>query len=108
AAGTPGRREVRVSYIAHGFAWRADYVGQLAESGSSMDLLGWISLHNFTNATFRDAQVQVIAGRLNLLDAEEHRGTGVLGDANYGIDDQLDYARDERITEMREELEEEP
>ena len=109
AAGTAGKREVRVSYIAHGFGWRADYVGQLAGERPSMDLLGWITLHNLTNSTFRDAQVQVIAGRLNLLDAEEERGSGILGNSyNFGIDDQLDYARDEYIADKREELEDEP
>ncbi len=29
ASGEPGRREVRVSYLAHGFAWSADYVAHL-------------------------------------------------------------------------------
>ncbi|HET9474215.1 MAG TPA: hypothetical protein VFO82_09995 [Steroidobacteraceae bacterium] len=106
AAGAAGKREVRVSYIAHGFGWRADYVGQLPSEQPSMDLLGWITLHNLTNATFRDAQVQVIAGRLNLLDAEEERGSGILGNSyDFGIDDQLDYARDAYIAEMREEFE---
>jgi len=109
AAGTPGRREVQVSYIAHGFGWRADYVGRLAGQQSSMDLLGWITLHNLTNSAFRDAQVQVIAGRLNLLDAEEERGSGILGNSGgFGIDDQLDYARDDYIASMREEFEDEP
>ena len=98
AAGAAGKREVRVSYIAHGFGWRADYVGQLAGEQPRMDLLGWITLHNLTNSTFRDAQVQVIAGRLNLLDAEEERGSGILGNSDgFGIDDQLDYARDDYI-----------
>ena len=87
-----------MSYIAHGFGWQADYVGQLAGEKPRMDLLGWITLHNLTNSTFRDAQVQVIAGRLNLLDAEEERGTGILGNSDgFGIDDQLDYARDDDI-----------
>ena len=49
-----------------------------------MDITGWLTLRNLTNSGFRDAQVQVIAGKLNLLDADEggtqhlwrHRGCG--------------------------------
>src|SRR6201999_2593255 len=76
AAGTPGKRQVRVSYLAHGFGWQANYVATL---GERMDLLGWITLHNFTGSSFREANVQVVAGRLNLLDADDG-GTSVLGE----------------------------
>ena len=106
AAGEPGRRQVRVSYLAHGFAWQANYVAQL---GERMDLLGWITLHNLTGASFRDAAIQVVAGKLNLLDAEEDHGTSLLGaTADRGPDEYVEEERDSYIEEMREELGEEP
>jgi len=107
AAGPPGKRQVRVSYIAQGFAWSADYVGHLDESGQHLALLGWLTLRNLTGTVFRDAQVQVVAGRLNLLDAQEDRGTssfGATGDMQ--TDDYLDEERAERLQDMTDELEE--
>ena len=77
AAGAPGKRTIRVSYLAQGFAWSSDYVARL-ERGNRMDLTGWVTLRNLTNSSFRDAQVQVVAGRLNLL-YDEDGGTSTIG-----------------------------
>lgn len=91
APGAPGRREVRVSYIATGFAWSADYVGRLA--GEHLDLGGWLTLENFSGSSFRGAEVQVVAGRLNLLDAAE-RGSSAYGDTR-------DYQTEESVETER-------
>ncbi len=105
AAGTAGKRQVRVSYLAHGFGWQANYVATL---GQRMDLLGWITLNNFTGASFRNASVQVVAGKLNLLD-EDDGGTSVFGaTANYGGGDELEGMRDDRIEEMQDEIDKAP
>jgi hypothetical protein len=103
AAGTPGKRQVRVSYLAHGFGWSADYVGKFSADSGRLDLHGWITLHNLTRAGFRDAQVQVVAGRLNLLDFEEDRGSSLIGaTSEYLGDEFLDAARIEALEEARE------
>ena len=57
-----------------------------------MDLAGWITLRNLTGATFRDAQVQLVAGRLNLLDVEEG-GTSTMGATADYFDESMDEAR---------------
>jgi hypothetical protein len=102
-AGEPGKRQVRVSYLAHGFGWQANYVAQL---GERMDLLGWITLQNSTASSFRDAGVQVVAGKLNLLSSEDDRGTSPLGaSADYGPDEGVEEYRDEAMEEMREDFE---
>lgn len=59
-----GRRTVRVSYLATGLEWRADYVATLAADGRSLDLAGWITLTNGTGLSFRDAPTDVVAGDL--------------------------------------------
>jgi hypothetical protein len=71
AAGEPGLRTVKVSYLAHGFAWSSDYVAHLNERSSALRLAGWATLTNSTGATFEQADVQVVAGRLNILSFEE-------------------------------------
>ena len=67
AAGEPGPRTVKVTYLAHGFAWSSDYVAHLNERSSAMRLAGWATLTNSTGAVFEQAEVQLVAGRLNIL-----------------------------------------
>jgi len=71
APGEPGPRTLQVTYLAHGFAWSADYVAYLDEQGSALRLAGWATLTNSTGAVFEQAEVQLIAGELNILAAEE-------------------------------------
>lgn len=109
AAGEAGRREVRVSYLAHGFGWQADYVGTLSADGPHLELLGWISLVNATDTTFRNARVQVIAGRLNLLDAQYDRGTAPLGPTDeFWPDLDFEELRDDALADLRAQFDEEP
>jgi hypothetical protein len=105
AAGAAGKRTVRLSYIAQGFAWRSDYVARLDAAGKRMDLRGWVTLRNFTNTNFRDANVQVVAGRLHLLDAGD-RGSSNIGDTDdYEGPGDLRNAREQKLEEMKQELE---
>lgn len=62
-AGAPGRYKVRLSYLATGFDWSADYVASIAPDGRTLDLTGWITLVNRTSASFADAPTQVVAGK---------------------------------------------
>jgi hypothetical protein len=71
AGGMPGRRTITISYLAAGFSWSADYVARLNASSTRMHLSGWITLRNDTGSAFDRAQVQVVAGRLHLLDGED-------------------------------------
>jgi hypothetical protein len=71
AAGEAGPRTVRVSYLAHGFAWSSDYVAHLNERSDAMSLAGWATLVNSTGTVFEQAEVQLVAGKLNILGAEE-------------------------------------
>ncbi|MGN5374909.1 MAG: hypothetical protein DI632_12485 [Sphingomonas hengshuiensis] len=62
---SPSRRTVtvRLSYLATGFDWSASYVGTLA--GDRLNLFAWTTLANGNAEGFADAEVQVVAGRLN-------------------------------------------
>lgn len=65
-ADTPraGRYKVRLSYLATGFGWSADYVARIRPDGRSLDLLGWLTLTNATGASFGQAPTEVVAGEL--------------------------------------------
>jgi hypothetical protein len=60
----PGRYTVRLSYLATGFSWSADYVAHIRPDGRTLDLEGWLTLANKTAAGFDRAPTQVVAGQL--------------------------------------------
>jgi hypothetical protein len=62
---TAGRYQVRLSYLATGLAWSADYVARIAPDGRSLDLTGWITLANQTSMGFVQAPTDVVAGNLS-------------------------------------------
>jgi hypothetical protein len=106
APGAAGKRTVSLSYIAQGFAWSSDYVAHLDAAGNRMDLRGWVTLRNFTQTNFRDAHVQVVAGRLHLIDAG-NRGSSVLGNSDELRDPgELRGARERSLGYLMEEEEE--
>jgi hypothetical protein len=60
----PGRYTVRLSYLATGFSWSADYVAHIRPDGRTLDLEAWLTLANKTAAGFAHAPTQVVAGQL--------------------------------------------
>ncbi len=57
---------VQLSYLSTGFDWSADYVAdRTATSSNKMDLGAWITLANSNSVSFKDARVQIVAGRVD-------------------------------------------
>jgi hypothetical protein len=94
AAGEPGPRTVKVTYLAHGFAWSSDYVAHLNERSDAMRLAGWATLTNSTGTVFEQAEVQLVAGRLNILSFDEG---GSAAEPVYADGDETDIEVGERI-----------
>jgi hypothetical protein len=61
----PVTAEVKLSYLASGFDWMANYVATVSPDGSKFDLGAWVTLGNSNGVSFPDAHAQVVAGRLN-------------------------------------------
>ncbi|MGZ3376464.1 MAG: DUF4139 domain-containing protein [Phenylobacterium sp.] len=59
-----GRYTVRLSYLATGFTWSADYVARIRPDGRTLDFSGWLTLSNKSAAGFAQAPTQVVAGDL--------------------------------------------
>jgi hypothetical protein len=62
-----GKELVKVAYRARDMTWRVDYRARVNEAGDCMDLGGWVTVTNNTGTTFRDAQVKLLAGDVNLV-----------------------------------------
>ncbi len=66
-AGQSGDQDVEVTYMTGGINWRADYVVQLNEDDTALDLNGWITLDNSSGATYNDAKLKLVAGDVNVV-----------------------------------------
>lgn len=49
-------------YLADGLSWQADYTATLNEAGTGLDLTGWATIRNATDAPFDQATLRVVAG----------------------------------------------
>ena len=60
----PGPRELELVYLTGGLSWQADYVASL-EADGSLDLTGWVTLNNTSGTSYRQAELQLLAGDVN-------------------------------------------
>ncbi len=64
---------VTLSYLASGFDWQANYVARMRPDGRSIDLFAWVTLANGDETSFRNADTQAVAGRLNRVEEDRPR-----------------------------------
>lgn len=60
-----GEQTVEASYLTNQVNWNADYVLTVHSDQKSADLNGWVTIVNQCGASFRNAQLQLVAGELN-------------------------------------------
>ena len=68
-----GKQSVELSYLTGGLAWKADYVANLSTDGKSLDLNGWVTLTNRSGAGFDNSTLQLVAGTVNRVRAQDSR-----------------------------------
>jgi hypothetical protein len=68
---TQPKQSVEVSYLAQNMSWKADYVFVVNPTDDRGDLVGWVTLQNQTGATYRDAELKLVAGDVNRVQPEE-------------------------------------
>lgn len=57
-----GEHLVTVSYETKGIAWNADYIAVIKEADKYLDLAGWVTIDNRSGATYKDAEIKLVAG----------------------------------------------
>lgn len=66
-----GSATITLSYLAWGFDWQANYVATLGDGGGlaagarTADLFAWVTLASTDMTSFADADVMVVAGKVN-------------------------------------------
>ena len=58
----PGELKAEFSYVTWGMTWEGDYNLVSPEQGDTLDLVGWVTIHNRTGKTFDDARIKLMAG----------------------------------------------
>lgn len=100
-----GPRDVNLSYLTNGLAWRADYVTMFDEAKGQLQLQGWITLSNQSGVTYKNVKTQLVAGAPNtaLAEADDSddnsvtaAGTEEAGEESVG--DYLIYTLPDRVT----------
>ncbi len=64
------KHKVEASYLTSNLSWSADYVLNVAKDEASGDLDGWVTLVNHSGTAFKNAQLQLVAGDLHRVFAE--------------------------------------
>ncbi|HSB51266.1 MAG TPA: DUF4139 domain-containing protein [Dissulfurispiraceae bacterium] len=74
-------QRLEVSYLTNGINWRADYVVTLNERDATADIEGWVTMDNKSGATYRNAQVKLVAGEVHRVkDEAAYRGVMIMAD----------------------------
>lgn len=61
----PLEASVELSYLTGGLQWRADYVAELNQQETALDLSAWVTLTNTSGTAYPNAKVQLVAGDVN-------------------------------------------
>ncbi|MBW2623365.1 MAG: DUF4139 domain-containing protein [Deltaproteobacteria bacterium] len=57
--------QLEVSYLTNNINWKADYILMLNQDDSAADLSGWVTLDNKSGATYKDAELKLVAGQVH-------------------------------------------
>lgn len=76
-----GAQDVELSYHTAGMAWHAEYVAVLNEDDTKMDLKAWVSVDNRSGASYKNAELKLVAGEVNR--ATQPAGMGGYRDEGY-------------------------
>ncbi len=81
-----GPLEAEMSYVTGGMTWQADYNIVAPEQGDLLDMVGWVTIENQSGKTFENAQIKLMAGDINKLQASASLDTPLrVGGALGGI-----------------------
>ena len=66
-----GEQNLELTYLAGGLSWQADYVAELNARDDRLDLNGWVTLTNQSGAAYPNAQLQLVAGDVNVVSPQQ-------------------------------------
>lgn len=74
ASATGGQHPVRIDYMTGGLTWRADYNLAIAPDETTASLSAWVTLLNVSGASWKNAELRLIAGSVQRVQAQPRGG----------------------------------
>ena len=69
----PGKFDAEISYVAGGMSWQSDYNIVVSDNPKGktdlLDMVGWITMRNQSGKTFENANIKLMAGDVNKIQA---------------------------------------
>jgi len=65
-----GEHVAKVTYQTGGMRWNADYTVVLAPDDRALDLSGWVTIDNRSGASYKDAELKLVAGDVHRAEPE--------------------------------------
>jgi hypothetical protein len=69
----PGKFDAEISYVAGGMSWQSDYNIVVSDNSKGktdlLDMVGWITMRNQSGKTFENANIKLLAGDVNKIQA---------------------------------------
>ena len=59
------KSDCEVSYLTDGINWHAEYVALVDKDDKNLSLSGWVSIDNQSGATYENATLKLVAGKVN-------------------------------------------
>jgi hypothetical protein len=63
-------QRVEATYLTRGINWKAYYIALLNPADTFIDLTGWVAIENRSGATYRNAQLKLVAGEIHQVQEE--------------------------------------
>jgi hypothetical protein len=67
-----GSHQTQVSYLTDGLNWNCDYVAILSQDDKSLDLQSWVTVKNFSAATYPNSHLKLVAGDVNRVQPQQN------------------------------------
>jgi hypothetical protein len=68
-----GKNDIGLTYHTGGMSWHTEYVALLNEDDTKMDLNAWISIDNKSGATYKNANLKLVAGDINRIREDKYK-----------------------------------
>jgi len=95
----PKKQEIVANYMTRGMRWNADYVAVLSADDKKCGLNGWVTINNNCGATFKDAQLKLVAGDVQKLQPKGLRNYDLFEDEQEGTFGKKERFKEESLFE---------
>jgi len=75
------KQTIVANYMTSGMRWNADYVMVLADNEKTCNINGWVTINNNCGATFKNAQLKLVAGDVQRIQPRAERMYDTFGES---------------------------